>query len=176
MDNLFLRYAIANEPALALGEEETTLVVPVITNILDDGPVDLGASISITAQASTAEGVIDSATLRIVSPVSLDVPMSLISGTGTDGSWQGSYTPGQGGDFSYRIFAHATTGRQTTSPLQTFSVIDNTPPVITQLTFIDPILVNNNQTVSVQVTDNGALNSVNLTVGGVSPPHEPEWR
>ena len=118
MDNLVMRYAIANEPALTLGEEETTLVIPVISNIVDDGPVGLGSPVSITAQVSTAEGEIDSATLRIVSPVSLDIPMSRISGSGTDGVWQGSYTPTQGGEFSYRILAHATTGRQTTSPLQ----------------------------------------------------------
>ena len=50
MDNLFLRYAIASEPTLTLGEEETTLVVPVITNILDDGPVNLGSPVSITGR------------------------------------------------------------------------------------------------------------------------------
>ena len=170
LDNLLLRYAIASEPTLTLGEEETTLVLPVITNILNDGPVNLGSPVNISAEISTAEGEIDSATLRLVSPVSLDVPMILISGTTTNGVWQGSYTPSQGGEFSYRILAHATTGRQTTSPLHTFSVNDDTPPVITLLTFTDPILVNNTQTVTVNVTDNGVITSVSLTVDSVPHP------
>ena len=170
LDNLFLRYAIASEPTLALGEEETTLVLPVITNILDDGPVNLGSPVSITANISTSEGGIDSATLRIVSPVSVDLPMSLSSGTVIAGVWQRSYTPNQGGDFSYRILAHATTGRQATSALHTFSVTDNTPPQITQLTFTEQITVNDIQTVTVNVTDNGAVSSVSLTVGGIPHP------
>ncbi len=170
LDNLALRFAISSEPTLTLGPEETTLVVPVITNIQDNGPVDLGSPITINAEISTTEGGIDIATLRIVSPISVDVPMSMISGSGSDGIWQASYTPLQGGEFSYRIRAHSTNGTQTTSPLQTFSVTDSTPPVITQLSFTNPILVNNTQTVTANVTDNGAVSSVSLTVGGVSHP------
>jgi hypothetical protein len=173
MDNLFLRYAIAIEPVLTLGTEETTLVVPVISDIQNTGPVNLGLPVSITANLSTAEGEIDGATLRIVSPASVDVPMSLTSGTATDGVWQASYTPSQGGVYSYRILAHATTGRQTTSALQTFSVIDSSPPEITGLSFTNPILVNESQTVTVNVTDNGVVSTVSLTVGGVAHPMTP---
>ena len=171
MDNLFMRYAIASEPTLTLGEEENNnLVLPVITEILNDGPINLGSQVNITAHISTAESYIDSVTLRLISPVVIEVPMSLISGTTIDGVWGGSYTPNQGGAFSYRIRAHANNGRQTTSPLQTFQVNDNTPPVITGLTFIDPINVNNTQIVSVNVTDNGAVSSVSLSVGGTPHP------
>lgn len=170
MDNLGLRYAIANEPGLILGDEETTLAVPIITNIVDDGPVNLGSEITISANIASTEGEIDGAWIRIVSPVSLDVPMSLLTGTSTDGVWQGSYLPTQGGEFSYRILAHATTSRQALSPVQTFMVVDNELPVISNLTFTDPILVRETQTVSVQVSDNGVISSVNLTVGAATYP------
>jgi peptidoglycan/xylan/chitin deacetylase (PgdA/CDA1 family) len=170
MDNLGLRYAIAEAPGLALGDEETTLSVPAITNIVNNGPVNLGSNITISADISTAEGEVDYALIRLVSPVSLDIPMSLISGTATDGVWQSSYLPTQGGEFSFRILAHATTSRQSLSPLQTFMVLDNELPVISNLSFTDPILVRETQTVSVQVTDNGAVAAVTLMVNGDTYP------
>ncbi|HWQ84093.1 MAG TPA: Ig-like domain-containing protein, partial [Anaerolineales bacterium] len=170
MDNLGLRYALADEPGLALGDEETTLAVPVITNIVNNGPVDLGAPITISADIATTEGEVDYAQIRLISPVSLDIPLSLVSGTPTGGLWEGSYLAAQGGEFSYRILAHATTLRQALSPLQTFTVLDTLPPVLTNLTFTDPILVRETQTVSLEVTDNGAISSVILAVGGAAYP------
>ena len=115
MDNLALRYAVASEPTLSLGLEETTLAVPVISDVQNNGPIDLGSPINVTAVVTTSEGTIDYVTLRLVSPVSMDVPMTLVSGTDTDGTWEGSYLPTLGGQFSYRILAHATTDRFTLS-------------------------------------------------------------
>ena len=40
LDNLVLRYAIASEPTTTVGDEETTLPVPTITNIHDTGPIE----------------------------------------------------------------------------------------------------------------------------------------
>ena len=170
MDNLALRYKIAADPTTSLGTEETTLAVPVISNVQSNSPINLGSPVDVTAGVATTNGTIDTVTLRLISPVSIDIPMSLVSGTDMDGTWGGSYIPTQGGQFSYRILAHATTGLSTLSPLNTFDVIDSQPPQISQLTFTDPLLVRSTQMVNVTVTDNGQVTSVNITIGGISHP------
>jgi hypothetical protein len=83
----------------------------------------------------------------------MDVPMNLVSGTNTDGVWQGSYTPIQGGLHSFRILAHADTNRSSLSPAETFTVIDGQPPLISPPDLIDPILLGETQLVAVTVTE-----------------------
>jgi hypothetical protein len=139
MDDLILRYRIASEPVTLIGVEETTLVVPVISNVSSNSPVPLGSPVVVTAVVSTAEGQIDAVTLRLVSPVSHDISMNLVSGTNVDGTWQGSYTPIQGGQFST---GHCPRhhGLPASSTLQTFDVTDNSSPQIADLTFTDPLV------------------------------------
>lgn len=170
MDNLALRYAISSEPALALGDEETILPVPTIAKISDNGPrILIGSNFHVTADLATTQGTITAATLRILSPQVVNVPMTLCSGNTTSGTWQADFTPTQGGLYTYQIYAAA-------GPLirlsahRTFTAYETTPPVITPVSIIDPIFVNNPQTLTVQVTDNDALSNVNVTIGGTSHP------
>ncbi len=165
LDNLALRYSIGSDPTLALGDEDSYLQPITITNVQDNGPIAIGNSIHVTADIAATSGTINSATLKILSPQVADVPMTLSTGT----SWQADFTPNQGGVYTYQILAVAGT-QSRLSAQRTFTVNDTTPPVITLVSITDPILVNNTQTLIVQVTDNGILSSVNVTVGGVSHP------
>ncbi len=170
MDNLSLRYALATEPTVASGDEETILSLPVIVTVHDTGPVQIGTAVNVTAVVSSTEGTIDAVTLRLQSPVSTDVPMSLTSGDAYTGTWQGSYTPTQGGVYTYRVLAHASTGHSKLSSAHTFNATDTQPPQITLTSLTDPILVRNTQTLTVTVTDNGAVSSVGVDLGGVIHP------
>ena len=168
-DNIALRYSISSAPTLVLGNEETILPAPVISNVVDVDPVSLGSVADVSADISTYTGTtITSATLQILSPVVVDVPMALTSGNTTSGTWRANtYTPTQGGVYTYRIRAVASTGLSRLSPQQTFTVTDITPPVITFISiFANPILVKNTQTLVVRVIDNGALSSVRVTLNG----------
>jgi len=169
LDNLALRYSISSDPTLVLGDEGSFLQAVTITNIQGNGPVALGNTFHVTADIAATQGTISSATLRILSPQVVDVPMSLLSGNTTSGTWQADFSPNQGGVYTYQIFAISGTFSRL-SALRTFTVNDTTPPVITLVSIIDPILVNNTQTLVVTVTDNGVLSSVNVTVGGASYP------
>ncbi len=170
LDNIALHYAVSSAPTLASGLEETNLPAPTIGVITDNGPISLGNPIQVSAQISTPDGTIDTATLRIVSPQVAEVSMSLGSGSTTDGTWQASFTPLQGGVYTYRVFTTASTGLSRLSATRTFTVNDTTPPVITLVSKIDPIQVKNNQTLVVDVTDDGVLSSVNVNVEGSTRP------
>jgi hypothetical protein len=170
LDNLALRYSIGSEPILVFGNEESTLPSPTIANITDTSPVGLGSAIQVSADIASPEGTINSATLRILSPQIVDVPMPLISGTTASGTWQASFTPAQGGTYTYRILAIASTGRSKLSEQHTFTVSDSAPPSITLVSIINPILIRNTQTLVVEVTDNGQLSTVGVTVGGATHP------
>lgn len=167
-DDFQARYLVADEPLVSAGLEETTLPSPEFASIVDNGPVNLGSTAVVSASVSTAEGTIDAVTLRLVTPVALDLPMSLVSGTDTDGDWEASYTPSQAGTFTYQVLAHATTDRATLSPTETFTVADSQAPTLSELTFSNPLLVRATQTVSVRVTDNGQVADVTLEVDGSS--------
>ncbi len=170
LDNLSLRYALATEPTVASGDEETILAWPVIVTVHDTGPVQIGTAVNVTAVVSATEGTIDAVTLRLQSPVSTDVAMSLTSGDAYTGTWQGSYTPTQGGVYTYRVLAHSTAGRSKLSAAQTFAATDTQPPQITPVSLTDPIPVRNTQTLTVTATDNGAVSSVGVELGGVIHP------
>jgi len=167
LDNLYLRRSLASEPGVVAGNEETTLSVPVISNIGDTGPIEIGAAVTVSATVATADGTIDAVTLRLQTPEAADVAMSLVGGTSVNGTWQAPFTPAQGGIHTYRILAHSTIGRSTLSAARTFTVADLSPPQITLVGITDPILVKNTQTLTVGVTDNGAVDSVTVTVDGV---------
>jgi hypothetical protein len=170
MDDLMLRYGLASEPTVTAGTEETNVVAPEITNVQSNGPVEVGSQVTVTATVSTAAGTVDSVTLKVLSPVAADVAMSLVSGDGTSGTWRAYYTPPQGGAYGYRILAHATSGGSKLSTPYSFTATDTTPPVITPVSVIDPILVRNTQTVTVQVADNGQVGSVTITLGANTYP------
>jgi hypothetical protein len=169
LDNLAVRYSISSDPTLVLSDEDSFLQPITITNIQDNGPLVLGNTLHVTADIAATQGTISSATLRILSPQVVDVPMSLFSGTTTNGSWQADFTPNQGGVYTYQILA-VSGSHSRLSPLRTFTVSDSISPVIALVSVINPILVNNTQTLVVQVTDNGVLSSVNVTVDGNSHP------
>jgi peptidoglycan/xylan/chitin deacetylase (PgdA/CDA1 family) len=170
MDNLFMRYSLSSEPTTAFGDEETILAVPEITNIQDNAPVNLGAALQVSANVSSSEGTVDAVMLRILSPETVDVPMALISGDNTNGVWQGSFTPQQGGAYHYRLRALASTGRAKLSEERVAMVVDSEPPQISLVSIIDPILVRNTQTVVVNVTDNGQVSQVTVTLDGSAYP------
>ena len=125
-DNLALRYSISSAPTLVLGDEETNLPAPTITGIVDTGPVTLGTTVQVSANIATATGTITTATLRILSPQVVNVPMNLILGDATNGTWQSSsaFIPTQGGVYTYRVFAMASTGINRLSEQHTFTVND----------------------------------------------------
>ncbi|MCC6956753.1 MAG: DUF2341 domain-containing protein, partial [Anaerolineales bacterium] len=163
-DNMALRYAAASAPTLILGEEEAHAPVITIDNVVEvSDPVTLPNSIQISADIAAAAGTVTSATLRILSPQAVDVPMTLVSGDSTSGAWQASFTPNQGGNYTYRIYAAGSLGRNRLSEQFSFTAIDNTPPVITLVDITNPIPVRNTQTLVVKVTDIGVLSSVTLT-------------
>ncbi len=170
IDNLALRYSIGSVPTLVIGDEESSLPGPTIADITNPASVNLGGTIQVSAAIATPNGTITSATLRILAPQVVDVPMALASGDATNGAWQASFTPTQGGLYTFRILAVASTGRNKLSEQHTFTASDITPPVITPVAIINPILVKNTQTLTVRVTDNGLVNSVSVTVGGTTYP------
>ena len=170
LDDLYLRLAATTEPTLALGAEEGTVTAPTISTVTDNGPVNLGGSVTVSAAVSASSGTIDAVTLRLVSPESRDVAMSLVSGTSTDGTWQGQFTPNQGGTYTYRVLAHSTFGRSTLSAARTVQVTDTQAPQITLVSVVNPILVKNTQTLVVNVTDNGQVGAVTATVDGTAYP------
>ncbi|MGD1993814.1 MAG: DUF2341 domain-containing protein, partial [Anaerolineae bacterium] len=57
-DNLFLRYAVDQEPTVTAGEEETILPVPVIVSVSDTGPVEVGSPITVSSVISATDGTI----------------------------------------------------------------------------------------------------------------------
>ena len=170
IDNLSFRYAASSEPSVARGDEETILPVPVIADVVDNGPVEVNTPIDISATVESTEGTITDVMLRIVSPETADVPMSLITGDDLLGTWQGVFTPHEGGTYRYRILATASTGRSRLSEEYTFTASDTQAPQISLVSVIDPILVRNTQTLVVLVTDNGAVSQVNLTTAGATNP------
>ena len=167
MDDLVLRYANAVEPGVTLGDEESTLPAPVIGEIDDTGPVEIGNPIEVIAAVSATEGAITSVTLRVTAPESADVPMTLVSGDTLNGTWQAAFTPHQGSAYTYRILARAGS-RSRLSPAHTFTAIDTAPPQISLVSVIAPILIKNTQTLTVTVTDNGRISNVRLTVPGAT--------
>jgi hypothetical protein len=170
VDNIALRYSIGSEPGVVLGVENSNLAAPVISIISEPGTVSLGSSITASADISIATGTIASATLQILSPQTVDVDMTLTAGDYTNGTWTANFTPGQGGVYTYRVRAVSLTGLISFSTEHNFTVNDTTPPVITPVSIIDPILVKNTQTLSVSVTENGAISSVTVTVDGTTHP------
>ena len=170
MDNLVLRYALADEPTVTSGEEETILPLPVITDIEDTGPVEVGTPVGVTAVVSSTEGTIDTVILRVLSPETADIGMSLIAGDVFSGTWQGDFTPSEGGLYTYRILATSSVGRSKLSAAQTFTTTDTLSPEITLVSITDPIQVRNTQTLTVTVTDNGRVDQVTVEVEGSTHP------
>ena len=170
LDNFYLRYDVASQPTSALGDEQTILALPSITDIQDNSPINLGDTVQVTAVITTSDGTIDTVTLQLLSPETVDEPMSLVSGTNTHGTWSGGYTPNQGGNYQYRVRAEASTGRTRLSEQHTFQVVDAEAPQITLDSIIDPLTVRDTQSITVTVTDNGAVSEVVLDVEGTEHP------
>jgi peptidoglycan/xylan/chitin deacetylase (PgdA/CDA1 family) len=170
LDDLYLRYAVSPEPALTMGGTESNLPLPAISDVSASSPALVGLPVKISARVTAPSGVIDVVILKIVSPDGVDVPMTLASGTTSDGTWEASFTPAQIGSYMYRIAAHTEAELSALSPSQALTVADTQKPVITFVSILDPILVRNTQTLQVQVTDNGRLSSVIVMVDGTSHP------
>jgi hypothetical protein len=165
-DNLFLRYAASQEPAVTAGEEETILPVPVIVSVSDTGPVEVGSPITVSSVLSATEGTIDTVILQIQSPETTDVGMSLVAGDVLSGTWEANFLPAEGGTYSYRVLATASTGRSKLSAAHTFTATDTQPPQISLDSIVDPILIRDTQTLTVTVTDNGRVEAVTVDVEG----------
>ncbi len=170
LDDLVLRYALTDEPTVTSGDEETILPVPEITDIADTGPVAVGTPVDVTAVVSSTEGTIDTVTLQLQSPETADVSMSLIFGDVSNGTWQGSFTPSEGGAYTYRVLATSSAGRSKLSEAHVFTSTDTEPPEITLVSVLDPIQVRDTQTLTVSVTDNGRVDQVTVEVGGDAHP------
>ena len=81
VDNLALRYSIASEPTLVLGVENSNLAVPIITNVTEPGTISLGNSITVSAEISISTDTVSAATLQVLSPQTVELPM-------TSGFWE----------------------------------------------------------------------------------------
>ena len=150
---------------------ETTLPAPVLSNVAaTPDPVQVGGSVAVSADVLASAGTIDQVTLRVLSPEVLNLPMALVNGSGTSGTWSAQFTPSQGGVYTYRVVAHATNTATKSSPAQTFTVADTVAPQITLVSITNPIPVKNIQTLTVLVTDSGLLSSVTVEIGGTLYP------
>lgn len=170
LDDLRLRYAAASEPTVTPGVEESTLPGPDFGLVTANGPVNLGEPVQVTAAVSVPAGSLDAVSLLTQAPETHSLPMTLVTGTTADGTWSASFTPAQGGVYTYRVLARSTNGRARLSAAQTFTVIDSEPPQITLLGLTDPLLVRETQTVRVSVTDNGQIAAVDLASRDSSGP------
>lgn len=172
-DNLRLRYAFANEPTAGIGSQETTVTIPNIANVRATSPVQAGGSVTVSADISQDTGTIDGATVHIFSPQTLDIPMQLVQGNSASGTWSAQFVASEGAVYRYTVSAHATTGTAATSPYETFTVVDTISPAINLVSIINPIPIKNTQTITVQVTDNGQISSVSVSVDGTTHPMVP---
>jgi hypothetical protein len=169
-DNLVLRYSASQEAQLSFGAQESTLPGPLVSNIVATSPIDVGTSTTVTAFVDPNGTIVDSVTLRILSPEVVEVPMLPASSDNIGQTWEAQFTPAQGGIYTFAIRAHATNSVTSLSSSNTFMVTDTQPPQIALISVTDPIPVNNLQTLVVQVTDNGRIASVNLNVDGAVYP------
>ncbi len=170
MDNLAFRYAIPDEPTSTLGNVESTLTGPTITGV-SASPVQVGSFTTVVATVAAGAGsTIDSVKLRVLSPQAVDVSMAMVSGDSSVGTWQTTFTPAQGGVYTYQILAHSNNTTSALSPVQTFTVADTLAPQITLVSVTSPIFARNLQTLTVQVIDNGLLSAVTVDLGGTLYP------
>ncbi|MGC2194783.1 MAG: hypothetical protein WA628_08905 [Terriglobales bacterium] len=169
-DNLALRAVAASEPTVTQGAPESSVPTPTITNVAAISPVQVGMPTVVSADVALSAGAIDQVSLYVLTPQTLVVPMTLSSGNSSNGTWTVQFTAAQGGIYTYAVSAHASNGTATLSSSQTFTVADTLPPQIVLLNITNPIQVNNTQTLSVRVTDNGLVSSVSLNVDGVMYP------
>ncbi len=140
----------------------TDAVLPVITPVSKIDPIQVNATQTLIVQ------VTDNDTLSSVNVTvgGVSHPMTA-NGNQYSYSWQVTTI----GTISYTVTAvDASNNTATHTGSFVSQPVETTPPVITPVSKIDPILVRNIQTLVVQVTDASPLTSVNLTTGGVSHP------
>ncbi len=171
VDNIVLRYGVASEPILSAGSQQGVLPLPTLSNITATNPVQLGNPASVSAVATAGSGTtISQVALQVLSPQVTNVNMTLGSGSNSSGTWQAQFTPNQAAVYSYQIVASASNGMIGVSPLQGFSAVSSQGPIISLVSITNPIHVNSTQQLEVQVTDPGLVNSVTITVNGITYP------